>query len=103
MAAIRFSRRAEADLLEIGEYSLRTWGKAQAARYIDELEMCCQKLADNLALGRSCNDIRTGLRRLEYSKHIVFYRRERTGILVSRILHHRMLPERQSSDDQDEP
>ena len=42
MAAIRFSRRAEADLLSIGDYTLRTWGKAQAARYLGELEVCCQ-------------------------------------------------------------
>jgi plasmid stabilization system protein ParE len=31
--------------------------------------------------------------------HIVFYRQEAEGILVSRILHERMLPERQSTDD----
>jgi len=47
VAPFRFSRRAEADLLSIGEYTLRTWGKAQAARYIGELEMCCQTMADN--------------------------------------------------------
>jgi plasmid stabilization system protein ParE len=34
VAAFRFSRRAEADLLSIGDYTLRTWGKAQAARYL---------------------------------------------------------------------
>ena len=34
MRAFRFSRRAENDLLEIGEYTLRTWGKTQAARYL---------------------------------------------------------------------
>jgi plasmid stabilization system protein ParE len=52
VAAFRFSRRAEADLLSIGDYTLRTWGKAQAARYLGELEVCCQTLSDNPALGR---------------------------------------------------
>jgi plasmid stabilization system protein ParE len=47
VAAFRFSRRAEADLLSIGDYTLRTWGKAQAARYLGELEVCCQTLSDN--------------------------------------------------------
>ena len=47
MAAFRFSRRAEADLLSIADYTLRTWGEAQADRYIGELETCCQMLADN--------------------------------------------------------
>jgi plasmid stabilization system protein ParE len=52
VAAFRFSRRAEADLLSIGDYTLHTWGKAQAARYVGELEVCCQTLSDNPALGR---------------------------------------------------
>ena len=94
MAAFRFSRRAETDLLSIGEYTLRTWGKVQAARYINELELCCQTLADNPALGRACDDIRPGLRRLEHRKHVIFYRQQHRGILVSRILHERMLPDR---------
>jgi plasmid stabilization system protein ParE len=50
VAKFRFSRRAEDDLLAIANYTLRKWGKAQAVRYIDELEVCCQKLADNPAL-----------------------------------------------------
>jgi plasmid stabilization system protein ParE len=32
----------------------------------------------------------------------VFYRQERAGILVSRILHQRMLPDRHIEDDQDD-
>lgn len=101
MAAFRFSRRAEADLLSIGDYTLRTWGKSQAARYIGELEVCCQMLADNPALGRLCDDVRPRLRRLEHGKHVVFYRQERGGVLVSRILHQRMLPDKHAIDDQD--
>jgi toxin ParE1/3/4 len=97
--AFRFSRRAEADLLSIGGYTLRTWGKAQADRYLGELEACCQMLAGNPALGRSCEDIRPGLRRMEHGKHVLFYRPQKpTGILVVRILHQRMLPERQAID-----
>lgn len=102
MAAFRFSRRAEADLLNIGNYTLRKWGKTQTARYLNELEICCQTLADNPALGRLCDDVRPGLHRHEHSSHVVFYRQERGGILVSRILHQRMLPERHAIDDQDE-
>ena len=70
MAAFRFSRRAEADLLSIGRYTLRTWGEAQAARYVGELEVCCQTLSDNPALGRLCDEIRPGLRRLEHGDSV---------------------------------
>jgi toxin ParE1/3/4 len=102
VAAFRFSPRAEADLLSIGRYTLRTWGKAQATRYIGELEVCCQTLADNPALGRLCDNVRPGLRRLEHGKHVVFYRRDRDGILISRILHQRMLPDLHTTDDRDD-
>jgi len=102
VARFRFSRRAEADLLAIGAYTLRTWGETQTVRYIDDLEECCQMLADNPALGRECGEVRAGLRRMERGRHVVFYRQETGGILVSRILHQRMLPEAHPIDDEDE-
>ena len=100
MGTFRFSRRAETDLLAIGEFTIGKWGKSQAARYIGELETCCQTLADNPGLGRRCNDVRPGLRRHEHGRHVPFYRQERGGIFVSRILHQRMLPDRHALDDQ---
>ena len=102
MALFRFSRRAEADLLSIGAYTVRTWGENQAIRYIDDLEASCQMLADNPALGRSCDDVRPGVRRMECGRHVVFYREDARGILVSRILHQRMLPDRQAIDEYDD-
>ena len=102
MARFRFSRRAEADLFNIGLYTFRTWGETQADRYIRGLEDCCRLIADNPALGRSCDEIRPGLRRIEQGKHVVFYREAPGGILISRILHQRMLPEHHSIDDEDD-
>ena len=102
MAKFEFSQRAEADLLRIGEYTLHKWGEAQATRYIGELEDCCQMLADNPNLARRCDDIRPGLRRHEHGKHVLLFRQERSGILISRILHQRMLPERHAIDDDQE-
>jgi toxin ParE1/3/4 len=99
VAAFRLSRRAEADLLGIGTYTLRTWGEEQAIRYIDDLEACCQGLADNPTLGRACDHVRPGLRRTECGRHVIFYREDAGGTLVSRILHQRMLPERHAIDE----
>jgi toxin ParE1/3/4 len=101
VASFRFSRGAEADLL-IAAHTLRTWGQDQTIRYIDDLEACCRMLADNPALGRVSDDVRPGLRRVEYGRHVFFYREAAGGILVSRILHQRTLPERQSIDDEDD-
>ncbi len=100
MAALGFSRRVESDLLSIGNFTLRTWGRAQTIRYLTELEVCCQTLADNPALGRNCDYIRPGLRRLEHGSHVVFCRQQRDGILISRILHQRMLPVKHPIDDE---
>jgi toxin ParE1/3/4 len=102
VAAFRFSRRAEADLLGIANYTLRTWGRAQTTRYLGELEALLKTLANKPALGRACDDIRPGLRRIEHRKHVVFYRQELTGILISRILHQTMLPDKHDPGDQSE-
>ena len=102
MAALRFSRRAEADLLHIGAYTLGTWGEGQASRYLDDLEAGCRMLAGNPELGRPCDSIRPGLRRMERGRHVIFFRQKAGGIFISRILHQRMLPERRLVDDEDE-
>jgi len=102
VALPRFSRRAETDLLSIFAYTLRTSGEDQAVRYVDDLEVCCQMLADNPMLGRTCDYVRPGLRRMERGRHVVFYRKDTGGILVSRILHQHIVPERQPIDDEDD-
>jgi toxin ParE1/3/4 len=101
VAAFHFSRRAEADLFSICDYTFRTWGEEQTIRYIHDLETCCRMLADNPSLGRACDFIRPGLGRIEHGRHVVFYRHGAIGILVSRILHQGMLPEKQPIDDED--
>ena len=102
MATIRFARLAEADLLDIGLYTNQTWGRKQCNRYLRQLEERCRQLADDPTRGRSCDEIRPGLRRIRVGKHVVFYREEPGGILVSPILHERMLPEKQAMEEEGE-
>jgi toxin ParE1/3/4 len=99
MPTVRFSRSARADLLGIGAYTLQTWGAAQAERYISDLERCAKLLGTNPLIGRRCEWIRPGLHRFEKGRHVFFYRLEIDGILISRILHQRMLPEEQHFED----
>ncbi len=80
-------------MLEIAEYTLRTWGEAQTDRYLRQLEVSCERLAEHPALGRACDHIRPGLHRMEQGKHVIFYRQEAGGVLISRILHQSVLPE----------
>jgi toxin ParE1/3/4 len=96
---VRFSGKAKKDMLSIGAYTLRTWGERQTARYLDELESCANVLARNPKIGRSCDWIRSGLHRFEQGRHVLFYRGEKDGIFVVRILHQSMLPDRHSFKD----
>lgn len=99
LARFRLSRRAEDDVLSIGAYTLKTWGEDQAVRYLDQIEACCRTLADNPRLGRKCDEVRAGLRRMKCGQHVLFYRQEAGGILISRILHQRMLPDQHAMDE----
>jgi toxin ParE1/3/4 len=100
VGTFRLSRLAESDLIGISNYGLSTWGAKRAIDYIDSLESCCQRLADNPEPGRLCEHIRPRLRRMEHAQHVIFYRIDSGDILISRILHRRMLPERQVIDDE---
>jgi len=87
--------------MDIGVYTLRTWGPDQALRYLADLEGTCQTLANNPGCGRLCEHIRPGLRRLEQGRHVIFYRKDAQGILISRILHDRMLPVQNFFNDEE--
>lgn len=82
-----FSKRAERDLINIYKGTVIKWGGAQADKYDAELESVVNFLADNPSLGRSCDEIREGLQRHESGRHIVFYRKRQTDILIIRILY----------------
>jgi toxin ParE1/3/4 len=99
MPVYQFSQRARLDLIEIAEYTLETWGIDQANSYIDSLYDCFALLTMSPRIGRPCDKIRRGYRRIEHEKHAVFYRIEGDGVFISRILHHAMLPSRHMMDD----
>ena len=71
------------------------WGVVQAERYLDGLDDCFERLVKTPQMGRVCDQIRVGYRRIEQGKHVVIYRANADGIFISRILHQGMLPERQ--------
>lgn len=88
----RLSRAADADLKYIARYTFNTWGEDQTRRYIDDLRSCIEKLTVSPMMGRACDHIRPGFRRMEQGKHVILYRPEGNGVFISRILHQRMLP-----------
>lgn len=81
-------------MLGIAEYSLRQWGEAQAARYLAQLAGCCKRVADSPLIGRACPRILPGLRRIEQGSHVVFFLVEEGDVLIARVLHKSVQPER---------
>jgi len=81
-------------MFSIAEYSLGQWGEMRAARYLAQLEGCCRRVADHPLIRRSCSRILPGLRRIERGSHVVFFLVEDSDILIVRVLHKNMQPER---------
>lgn len=100
MPAFRFSKLAKLDLIEIGDYTLDHWGVDQAIRYLHSLETCFELLITQPEIGHKCDRLRKGYRRIEHEKHVIFYRIDKTDILIVRILHQRVLPENRMMEEQ---
>jgi len=94
-----FSRLTRLDLIEIADYTVDRWGPSQAERYLNGLDDCFKRLVQIPQMGRACDQIRQGYRRIEQGKHVVIYRADADGVFICRILHQHMLPERQLFED----
>ena len=99
MRKFTYSTSAQNDLLAIGAYTLAMWGPQQTARYLDQLEDCCGLIAQNPNMGRPWHGKPDSLRRIEQGKRVIFYWNQDSGILISRILHQRMIPSHRSFEE----
>jgi len=91
----RLSKSAQLDVDGIGTYTRDRWDENQATRYLTALDAFLHQLAEHpLLVGRGCDAIRPGYRRAEQGSHVVFYKIDKEGVLVVRILHRKMLPKR---------
>ena len=91
---------ARIDLIRIADYTVDTWGEEQAYRYLDGLDACLNQLVQTPQIGRTCNRIRPGYRRIEHGRHVILYRADRGRVFISRILHQGMLPSEHLIEDE---
>ena len=94
MAERRFllSKAARQDLLGIGRFTERVWGRAQRNHYLGQLDEAFSLIGDNPQVGQSCDDIADGYRRYPQGSHVVYYRIGK-GVEIIRVLHERMDPD----------
>ena len=90
MADYRLSKRADADIFQIGAYTAGRFGIRQADRYHKGLTRTFQMLAKHPSRGSDASQVAPNLRRWSYESHIVFYLPEPKGVLIVRVLHKRM-------------
>jgi toxin ParE1/3/4 len=90
------SKRADADIQQIVLRSLADFGDGQTDRYISGLAKSLHTVATRPELGRSFIHEPTGqvYRRYRYESHMIYYRERPTDVLIVRILHTKMLPEK---------
>ena len=88
--AIAFTAMARSGYEDIQVYTLDTWGEAQWTAYRAVLDRAFRALADNPGLGRSRDDLRTGIRTYPVGQHGLLYRIRGDRVSVSRIIHSRM-------------
>ncbi|GAB3757875.1 type II toxin-antitoxin system RelE/ParE family toxin [Microlunatus parietis] len=85
------SPAARADLDEIWDYTRERWDADQAEKYLRELQPAIERAVGDPRIGRACDEVRAGYRRLAAGSHQVYYRVTDDGIVdVVRILHQRM-------------
>jgi toxin ParE1/3/4 len=92
LAKVKISNRAELDLIGIGRFTLRKWGLDQAISYINTLRDAVDCLVSPPEIGRKCDDLLKGYRRMEVASHVVFYKASPSKVYLVRILHKSLLP-----------
>jgi toxin ParE1/3/4 len=90
MAELLLTPAALRDLESIWTYTAQQWGAAQAARYLDGLNVCFEALAASPLSSPTCEHIRPGYRRQRVERHTVYYRMEDAMVVIVRVLHERM-------------
>jgi toxin ParE1/3/4 len=93
MGAYRLSAAADQRLADIYETSIGYFGLDQAQRYLIGMHDAFQALVDHPQSGKAVPELRSGLRRVLYGSHAIYYRVEDGDIFIVDVLHQGMLPE----------
>lgn len=91
---LELSRRAQADLDDIRDYSLAQFGVERAVAYLDAVESAFRRIVDFPEIGPVDSALHPLTRSLGCQQHRIYYEVGGDTILVVRILHKAMDVER---------
>lgn len=83
------SEIAAADLLEIWDYTVSSWGEGQAERYLRKLNAAFVRASIAPGAGQDRSSFLPGMRSVTVERHVVFYRAFGAGIVILRVVHQR--------------
>ena len=88
MAIVKVSKKAENDLVEIGEYTENNWGIDKRNQYLDEIDQRFHLLAENPAypMVKDISHIKKGCFSLLINEHIIIFRKHSYGVRIVRVL-----------------
>ena len=90
MAIIKLTPATDLDLLEIWLYTDERWGPEQADTYVRAIDTRMTYLANHPKHGRRRKELPGAPVSYHEGRHVIFYRRMKTGIEVLRILYDSM-------------
>jgi toxin ParE1/3/4 len=91
MTGFVLTNKAKSDLKSIGIYTKNKWGEQQRNRYLTAFDKAFRDLAKDHLKGCDCGEIRSGYRKYEVGRHVIFYREIDASLIeMVRVLHQRM-------------
>lgn len=91
---LELSRRAQADLDDIRDYSIEHFGLERAIRYLDAVEGAFRRILEYPNIGQTRPELGDKLRSLPVGEHRLYYSLGADTILILRVLHKAMDIER---------
>jgi toxin ParE1/3/4 len=84
-----FRPKAEADLLEIWDYTVARWSVAQAEGYLGGLDQTLRLLCDHPDIARLHEEFTPPVRLHPYRSHLVIFMASEAALEVIRVVHMR--------------
>ena len=92
MPAYRLTPAAQADLIEIRQFTLQQWDAGQSQKYLSDIRNTIRLLAETPTLGKLCPDLGKDILRFPQGSHVIYYVEHEQQLVAFGVLHKRMVP-----------